>query len=407
MTAVRRRLGHRSTRRARAFLTLWCEALGPTFIKMGQILSCRPDLIGRRCAESLRRLQDDVSPLEFSVVSRLIEDSLGRGLYEAFEWFDPVPLSSASVAVVHLAGLRNGRTVAVKILRPGLSEVVHSDVEAMRRIAGWLERVPAWRDVPLRNTIDELAAIIAGQLDLRAEAENNRRFRRNFSGHAVVRIPALVDELCTASVLTMEYFPGLRRVDELQPSSVAAAGIARQSLHAIFQMIFSDGFIHADMHPGNLLLREDGTLALLDAGFVADLNSDDQRDFASFFFGMVSNRGRECARILQKTASSVSARFQGAAFDAEVAALVDRHFAKTARDFEVTAFAAQLFLIMGRHGLRGSTRFVTTILSLIVFEGIAKQIDPALDFQAEARQHIPVVMRALLKPASRPASSCA
>ena len=405
--AARRACARRRTGCGRTFVVHLCEELGPTFIKIGQILSCRPDLVGSALSASLQRLQDHVAPVEFRVVVNAIERSLGRRLYEVFEWFDPVPISSASVAVVHRARLWNGRTVAVKVLRPGLAELVEVDVQALRRAAGWLERLPACRDVPLRDTVEEFAAIVKGQLDLGAEAQNNRRFRRNFAAHPGVRIPALVDELCTSSVLTMEYFPDLRRVSDLEPSSELAAHIAQAGLRVIFQMIFTDGFIHADMHPGNVLLREDGALALLDTGFVAELNAEDQRDFASFFFGMVSNKGRECARILEKTASSRAARFRHDAFAEDVAALVQRHFAKPARDFEVTGFAAQLFLVMGKHGLRGSTRFVTTILSLIVFEGIAKQIDPALDFQAEARQYLPVILRALLTPSVRRTASCA
>ena len=153
------------------------------------------------------------------------------------------------------------------------------------------------------------------------------------------------------------------------------------------------------MHPGNVFLLGTESLALLDTGLTVELSPADQRNFASFFFGMVCNKGRECARILFETATSCVPAFRREEFDAEVSALVNRHFAKRASEFEVTLFAAQLFNVMRKHGLRGSTKFMTTILSLVVFEGIAKQIDPSLDFQAEARQYIPVVLRALLPPA--------
>jgi len=196
----------------------------------------------------------------------------------------------------------------------------------------------------------------------------------------------------------MELLEPLRSLNELPQSSELAVHVAGVTLHALFQMIFQDGFVHADMHPGNLLLLPDNSLAVLDLGFVAELNLAEKRNFASFFFGMVCNKGRECSRVLYETASSHAPGFRREAFDADVVELVDRHFARTAREFDVTAFAAQLFQTMAKHGLRGSTRFVTTILSLVVFEGIAKRIDPALDFQAEARRYLPLVLRTLLGP---------
>jgi ubiquinone biosynthesis protein len=383
----------------RTFTVIWLETLGPTFIKIGQILSCRPDLIGDALTARLRRLQDRIAPVDWRIVAAQVEQSLGCRLEEAFRWFDPVPVSSASVAVVHRAQLWSGHVVAVKVRRPGIEKMTSEDLEALRWMAGWLERLPTLRNIPVRGTIEEFGRILSRQLDFRAEAQNLVRFRRNFLSAEGIRFPEPVLELCTEAVLTMEYFDDLRNFGDLKPSSETAAKVAHLTLRALFQMIFSDGFIHADMHFGNVQLRGDDELVMLDAGLAAELAPVDQKNFATFFFGMVCNKGKECARILYETASFRAAGFRRDAFDADVAALVDRNFAKSARDFEVTRFSASLFLILRQHGLRGSTTFMTTILSLVVFEGVVKQIDPALDFQAEARKYLPLVVRALFPPA--------
>lgn len=379
--------GRREDRRERLGRSLadLFEALGATFVKLGQVLSARPDLISPAVAAPLARLQDDVAPFDPRRVPGLLRQAFGRPPEEIFAEIDRLPLASASIAHVHWARLHDGREVAVKIRRPGVERRVESDLRLLRAGARVLARLPGMEAMPLVELVDELGEPIRQQLDLALEAENARRLRRNFAGVDHVRIPAPIEGLCTSSVLVMEFLGGLEKVGSTtllpdQRRTAAAAG-----LRALYKMIFTDGFVHADMHPGNVFLRPWGEVVLLDAGLVARLTEEDHAAFVDFFYGLVTNDGRECARIVTETATHRARHFDPQAFEAAVVELIARYSALRARDFEVARFVYQLMETQRRFGLRGSTRFIMTILSLVVFDGICKQLDPDCDFQAEAR----------------------
>ncbi len=365
-------------------LAALCEALGPTFIKLGQVLSARPDLVSPLVAAPLARLQAGVAPFAAARIPGLLRDAFGRPLEEIFDEFDLAPVASASIAQVHRARLKDGRAVAVKIRRPGLERRVDSDLALLRGAAQVCSRLPGLAAVPLAELVDELGEPVRQQLDLAREAENARRFRRNFAGVDYVRFPAPVDELCTGSVLVMEFLHRLEKVSAHSLSESERRRAAATGLRALYKMIFTDGFVHADMHPGNVFLRPRGELVLLDLGLVAQLSAADHRAFVDFFFGLVTNNGRECARIIYETATHRAPRCDRAAFDSAMVELIDRYSALRAGEFEVTRFVYQLMATQRRFGLRGSTRFIMAILSLVVFEGICKQLDPDCDFQSEA-----------------------
>lgn len=371
-----------------ACLTGLFESLGATYIKVGQILSSRPDLLPPDIVMALSRLQDQVASFDGRNIPRLIEEAFGRRLEEIFESFDLVPISSASVAQVHRARLRQGPPVAVKIRRPGLVVKVRTDLLMLEFFARTLNRIPAMRFIPLTGLVAEFSQSIEEQLDFNLEAENCRRFYRNFEQARGIKIPKLFDDLCVESVLTMEYLDGLLKVGELDFSRRQYEMVAATSLRAFYQMVFVDGFVHCDMHPGNVFFRDDGQFVILDMGLVARLDDTTLNNFLEFFFGMVTNNGQKCARIIYETATFRAKDCDREKFEAAVAAVVNEYATRKARDFEVTGFATQLFNTQRRFGIRGATDFTMTILSLVVFEGIVKQIDPELDFQDEARRFI-------------------
>ena len=362
-----------------------CESLGPTYLKIGQILSARPDLLPPELAAPLARLQDRVRPFDVRQVPALVEAELGRPMDEVFAAFDLRPVAAASVAHVHRAELLDGREVAVKIRRPGVTEVVDGDFSLLGGVARLLSHLPGVGALPLAEVVAEIEAPVRQQLDFRLEAANNRRLRRHFAGSEGIRIPALVDELCTPAMLTMEYLPGLRKVTAPGLPAAERRAAALAGLRALYKMIFLDGFIHADLHPGNVFLRSWGEMVILDTGLMTRLDDRDLQDFVDFFFGMVNNRGVDCARIVYDTALHRPAGCDRAGFEAAMSELIGRHAALRSRDFEVTAFAAQLMELQRRFGIRGSTRFIMTILSMVVYDGICKQLDPECDFQGEAR----------------------
>lgn len=365
-----------------------CETLGPTFIKLGQILSSRPDLLPAGAAAPLARLQDQVRPFESRLVPRVIEEAYGRPLGEVFSSFDLVPVSAASVAQVHRARLMDGRLVAVKIRRPGVVRTVEDDLRVISFFARNLSRLPFMRVMPLNDLVEDIGTPIRQQLDFAAEAENNARFRRHFDGAERVKFPELVEPLCADGIIVMEFLEHLQKVNSTHLSAAEHKSAALAGLHALYKMIFIDGFIHADMHPGNVFVREWGQFVILDTGLVARLSASEQQDFVNFFFGLVNNKGLECARIVYDNASYHAKGCDRAAFEGAMVELVAEHSALKSSEFEVARFVYQLVALQRRFGIRGSTKFMMTILSMVVFDGICKQLYPGCDFQGEARGYL-------------------
>lgn len=361
------------------------ESLGATFIKLGQILSARPDLLSHEITTPLSQLQDHVAPVEVGQIRGLLEAAFGCPIDNIFEQFEFKPIASGSVAQVHRAQLPNGRHVAVKIRRPGLVRQVDTDLRLARFFARFLALIPAFRTMPLVDLISEFERPIRQQLDFKQEAANIRRFRANFALVERITMPVLVEELCTESVLTMDYLEHLEKVTSTRFSDEERKAGALAGLRALYKMIFTDGFIHADMHPGNVFLRQWGDVVILDMGLVAELSNADLNDFVDFFFGLVSNQGQVCARILYDTAPYCAPYCDRQAFEAAIVELVATHSSLSSQEFEVTHFVYQLIETQRRFGIRGSTHFIMSVLAMVVFDGICKQLYPECDFQREAR----------------------
>lgn len=375
-----------------------CESLGTTYIKCGQLLSTRYDLISPAILKPLERLQDRVAPFDPRHVPAILRTQLGCAPAEVFATFDAHPISSASVACVYRATLHSGQVVAVKIRRPGVLRMVASDLRLLRWCARLLARIPALRMVPIMEVIDELGDAILQQLDFRREADNNRRFHAYFAHDDHVRLPALIEEYCTDAILVMEFMSDLTRINELHARGCDYQTSVLAALKALYQMIFVDGFIHCDLHPGNMYFQTDGNVTFLDTGFVREFSQEEQFLFAKFFFGIVTNAGQQCAKIMRDTALSVPPAFKYDEFERTVSDLIAHSSGLRAAEFQVAGFAMQLFDIQRRFGLRASPNFVMAILALLVFEGIVKTYCADLDFQREAR---PFLIKALFPPQPR------
>lgn len=396
--AARRILRGRETREHILGRTLaeMFQALGPSYVKLGQLLSTRRDLLSDDAIRPLARLQDRLPPGPFRVVAGLFRDELGVEVGDVFADLDPAPVASASIATVYRGRLRDGRVVAVKVRRPEVARRIRGDLRLLRIAGRVLARVPALRLVPVEATLQDFCAALERQLDLRREAEASRRLRAALACEADVVVPTLVDELCGESLLVMEFIGGLRPLDG------RGGGDARAALHAavraLYRMIFVEGCIHCDLHQGNLHYLPGGRAVILDFGFVAETDDGDRRRFAQFFFAMATNDGVRCAQITRDTALAVPRNLDYRAFRAEIIALVDHVSRASAGEFRVAEFVGRLFDLQRRHGLRGTNAFVMPILSLLVLEGIVLDVDPELDFQRAAR---PFVLRAALAPHAR------
>ncbi len=366
-------------------------ALGPTYIKLGQILSTRRDLFSEPVIRELERLQDRLPPIPFSVIPALFREEFGAELGDIFSEFEPHPIASASVASVYRGRLHDGRIVAVKVRRPGIESHFKVDLRLLRSLAGLLGHLPPLRYVPLRLAIDEFGACLERQHDFRLEAAANRRLRSAFVWEPRVLVPALVEELCSSSVLTMDFVEGLhgsRRRDDSAREAITAA------LRALYQMIFVEGFVHCDLHQGNLHLLPGGRAVLIDFGFMAELARPERLKFAEFFYSMATNDGVRCAQIIKETAIFLPPDLAYEPFEKDIVALVGSVSGAKASEFQVAKFVIQLFDIQRRYRIIGATAFTMSIVSLLSFEGIANDVYPDLDFQREV---IPFIIRASIR----------
>lgn len=372
------------------------EALGPTFIKVGQLLSTRRDLLPLELLAPLRRLQDQVRPFDSALVPEIIRTSLGQPIEALFSEFDLVPRSSASIAQVHVARLReSGLVVALKIRRPGIDRIVDMDLRLLGVAARLLARLRWFHVTPVEQAISQVAEGIWQQLDFRKEAETNRILRGWFADHPHVRIPALIEELCTDNVITMEYISDLVRIDDPDLDLDRFRRVIVLGLRALYDMLFRIGRVHCDLHAGNMFACGKNSVAIMDTGFVAELSQEEVNIWRKFFLGIVLNDGAECARILCDTAVSWRAGFKPGAFVEDVSDLVRQTVGRSAGEFSVAGFVYTLFDLQRRHGVCGSPKFTLAIISLLVFEGVAKSRYPELDFQAEAMPYLgPSILQA-------------
>ncbi|CAI0850191.1 ABC1 kinase family protein [Serratia fonticola] len=364
------------------------QALGPTFIKLGQILSSRPDLVSPEISSQLAGLQEQVESRKPAQVRRLIAQFLGRELNSVFRHFEEEPIAAGSVAHVYRAELLDGSVVAVKIVRPGVRWRMICDMVLFSATAKILSLLPRMRLMPMAPMVEEVRHILICQLDLSAEACNYKKFSENFCKSSHVQLPLIHSEFSNDRMLTMEYLDGLQRVEQMAKKAGCTGELANTCLRALFQMIFVDGFVHGDLHPGNVRFKNDEELVLLDCGLVVHLDPKKRSEFTRFFLSIATNNGSECAKIALSTSTWRTKIFDWSCFEKEMCELVNANSGKSAEQFEVAHFAKELFELFRRNGLRGSTDFVTVILALVVFEGIVKQISPSLDFQTEARSFL-------------------
>ena len=364
------------------------DDLGPTFVKFGQLLSTRSDVLPESVLDELQKLQDTVAPMPFNRVRGIIERELGAPVEEVFKSLDPMVLGSASIGQVHRAVLRGGETVAVKVQRPEARHRVEADLDLMRQFANFLDRRFGQRifvDVP--GLVAEFDSVIRRELDYFGEAENARRFAFNFADTPVV-IPTVYPEHTTSRVLTLEYIEGTRFHD-IRPLSLVPSErrrVATMGADAIFRMAFEDGFFHGDPHPGNLILTPDGNLALLDFGMVGYMSRGDIEALSRLFIAVIQRDAAAALRGLEGL---------GVRYDTEVRPDLIQEL----RDFlhkysglsvgEVTLGQAlsELISLVRRFRLQMPPVFPLLTKALVTAEGISRSIDPTLNVYEVARPY--------------------
>lgn len=364
------------------------EDLGPTFVKFGQLLSTRPDVIPESILFELQKLQDTASPMPPGSAKRIAERELGFPVEEVFEEFDPEPLGSASIGQVHRAVLKSGEIVAVKVQRPEAGSRVESDLELMRDFANFLDRSFGGRivvDVP--SLVAEFEGVIRRELDYSAEAQAARRFAINFEGSPVV-IPKIYDEFSSSRLLTMEYIEGTRFHDIrpllLRPSE--RRRVAEMGAEAIFRMAFEHGFFHGDPHPGNLILTPEGELALLDFGMVGFLSRGDVEALSRLFISVINRDAAAALRSLEGLGVQYTTEVRDDLIQ-NIGEFLHKYSGLSVGEVTLGQALSELISIARRYRLRLPPVFPLLAKALLTAEGLARSIDPTINVYEVARPY--------------------
>ncbi len=382
----RTKRGQEQQRASDTWLLDTITALGPAFIKVAQMLSTRADLLPPQHCRALAALHDDVPPIPPGDLATVLTDELGAPaacpIIEQVE-SDGGPVAAGSIACVYRTTLPDGSDVAIKVRRPGIEAILRVDLTIMRYASRLLARLPGLRGVPVVEIIGQLGDAVYGQLDFDAERRNLALLRANLAGQPGIRVPDVREDMCTDGVLVMEFLPGLRRRTPSEMSADDRTGAVLAALRAVYQMLFHDGLVHCDLHPGNLYLGPASEATIVDAGFTVRLSQQAQDKFSAFFYAMSVGKGEKCAEIvLSTTTPGPATDVEG--FRGDIAALISAHTGVMAVEFDLIHFATQLFDIQRRYGLYADPQFVFPILSLLVLEGAVRDFAPAIDFQDEA-----------------------
>ena len=375
------------------------EAMGPTFIKLGQLLSTRRDLLPEAYCEALSRLQDDVEPLPASVVHRVVEEDLGLPPTDVFESWQDEPLASASLGQVHRARLHNGRELVVKVQRPDAAAIVADDIAALHELASVLDgHTGVGRRVGFVDLVAQLADTLEAELDYRREASNLDRLGDIVEEYGALVVPRPVHEVCSARVLTMDYIAG-RKVTDLTPvgrTDIDGHELMSQLFRAYLDQILVEGFFHADPHPGNVLLTDDGRLALVDLGMVATVSPRMQDRLVQLVIAISEGRGDEAGSIAIDLGRALD-DFDEPAFRRAAKSLVARANGGMA-DVEVGTLVGELTRVATETGLRLPPELALLGKALLNLDLVAEVLAPDFDASACVREHAMEVLRQRMRP---------
>jgi ubiquinone biosynthesis protein len=377
-----------------------CEELGPTYIKFGQILSTRPDLVPVDFIKELSKLQDNVPSRPFSEVSKIIESELGGATEDIFDFFEKTPLASASIGQVYRATLKDGEAVAVKVQRPGIKKIIEVDLEIMLHLATLMER--HIEEMSLHQPVkivEEFARTLEKEIDYTIEATNMERIARNFLNDLTIYVPKVFRDTTTESVLTTEFVDGIKvsEIDGLEKAGLDRKLITGRGADIVLKQIIKHGFFHADPHPGNIFVLPDNVICLLDFGMTGSVDRRTREDFIDLAESVVNRNESRATQVLLKLTDwdeDPDIRL----LEKDVADFMGRHLHKPLKDIKIGKLLNNLLELAFQHRLRIPPDIFLMLKAFSAIEGVGLMLDPDFDMIKQAAPFIKEVKLARLSP---------
>ena len=376
-------------------LTHDLEALGPTFVKLGQMLSTRPDLMSQPYIEALSRLQDSVEPFAQPEVEKIVTRDLGVRLSKGFQYFSPKPIAAASLGQVHYARMRSGREVAVKVQRPGIRQIIMDDFDVLNELAASIDvHTEIGRQYAFHDIVDNFYKTLLRELDYRQEAENLITLGHNVRGYELLVVPQPVDDYTTSRVLTMEFIRGTKitALSPLARTEFDTLELAETLFKAYLDQVLVDGFFHADPHPGNVLITRDGKLALLDLGMVAVLDPRVQENLLKLVMAIVDGRGHDAAQVCVALGTRLDS-FDEKHFSRNVADIIGHYQSSSAAEFQEGRVVMELTRTAAEHGVRPAPELALLGKTLLNLDEVSYTLKPGFSPAAILRRHSESILR--------------
>lgn len=366
-------------------LRMVLEELGPSFIKFGQVLSTRPFLLPYEYIAELSRLQDEVEPMPWELTENIIRRELNREIAECFASIDRQPIASASLAQVHRAVLHDGSTVVIKVQREGIKRIIEADIRIFKELAEMLmSNVPESRQFNPPGLVEEFAKTTMKELNFLNEARNMEIFAENFKDEKGIKVPKLYREYSTSRILTMEMINGIKisKIDELRRANVDTGLICRNGARLVLKMIFEDGFFHADPHPGNLFVLENGQIAPVDYGMMGIISDSQMNDLADLIGSIITGDSQAIIRVLRNT-GSLDENIDSKRIEQDISELLIRYSHVSIGRIDIRNLIEDLYAFIQQHKIKFQTEFMLLGKSLGTYEELARMLDPEFDFFSE------------------------
>lgn len=376
------------------------EALGPTFVKIGQLLSTRGDLLPPQYLDALSRLQDKVSPVAYEEIEKIVQDELGVRISKGFESFDKTPLAAASLGQVHSAVLRGGRQVAVKVQRPGIRQEIIDDVDSLQEIAEFLDtHTDFGRKYETSRIVEQFRNSILRELDYQKEAGHLAELKRNLKEFTRLRVPAAVEDYTTSRVLTMDYFPGTKitALSGAVLTDLDGDVLAEELFQAYLKQILVDGFFHGDPHPGNLLLTHDRNLAILDLGMIGRIQQRMRDQLVHLLAGIGEGNGVQTAEAAMNIGSPRDGEIDRVGFISAVEEIVGAAKAQQLSNIDIGTVVLQVTKACADAGLRIPSEMTMLGKALLNLDRVGRALSPSFDPHEAIRRHLGTISQARVK----------